>query len=95
MLGQRLRLDEGVDLGEMQRFLDSQEEAKSTKYRLGRLPQLPAEAGRTEEGEVRVPVRQAKLMRMERSEVGRLEAYVKEEIDRAIREVNKGWGRRG
>jgi len=38
-------------------------------------------------------VRQAKLLRMERNEAGRLEAYVKEEIDQAIREVNKAWGR--
>jgi hypothetical protein len=38
-------------------------------------------------------VRQAKLMRMERNEAGRLEAYVKEQIDWAIREVNKEWGR--
>jgi len=56
----RLRLDEGAEVGEMKAFLDSQEEAKSTKYRLGKLPQLPGESGRPEEGEVRVPVRQGK-----------------------------------
>ena len=46
----RLRLDEGAGVGEMRAFLDSHEEAKSTKYRLGRLPELPADEGGRGEG---------------------------------------------
>jgi len=59
----RLRLDEGASLGEMQAFMDCREEAKSTKYRLGKLPQLPVDEMRTSEGgenEVRVLVQKGK-----------------------------------
>jgi len=59
----RLRLEEGASLGEMQVFLDSHEEAKSAKYRLGRLPELPFDEGGCDEGEEdkdSVPVRKGK-----------------------------------
>jgi hypothetical protein len=58
----RLRLDQGHSIEEMQSFLDSQGEAKHTKYRLGKLPQLPVEGGK---GEIRaqVPDRKAKPFR--------------------------------
>jgi hypothetical protein len=59
----RLKMDEGADVTEMKAFLDSQEEKRFTKYRLGKLPELPVEAGRgpaAVEDEPRVPVRKAK-----------------------------------
>jgi len=61
----RLRLEAGTSLEEMQVFLDSQEEAKSTKYRLRKLPQLPREEGDQEAGEdeVELPERKAKPFR--------------------------------
>ena len=62
----RLRLEEGDSLEETRAFLDSQEEKRSTKYRLGQLPELPAGEGRSlEEAELarRVPERKAKPFR--------------------------------
>ena len=59
----RMRMDEADSLEEMQAFLDSQEEPKATKYRLGRLPALPqGEERADEECEFVgiVPVRKAK-----------------------------------
>jgi hypothetical protein len=58
----RLRLDEGNSIKELKTFMDSQEEAKFTRYRLGKLPQLPEE-GKGGEGieiEAQVPDRKAK-----------------------------------
>ena len=37
----RLRLDQGAPLAELKTFLDSREGARRTKFRLGKLPQLP------------------------------------------------------
>ena len=59
----RLRLEAGTSPEEMQVFMDSQEEAKSTKYRLMKLPQLPEDEGNqetTEDGDVELPERGAK-----------------------------------
>ena len=58
----RLRLEEGASLGEMQVFLDSQEETRFTKYRLSKLPELPGEEGTGVEGdkEYEAPRRKAK-----------------------------------
>jgi hypothetical protein len=59
----RLRLEEGDDVEEMRTFLDSHEERKSTKYRLGKLPGLPEEAegdGGEEVEAMQVPERKAK-----------------------------------
>ncbi len=58
----RLRLDEGDSIEEMQSFLDSKGEAILTKYRLGKLPQLPVE-GRKGEIRAQVPDRKAKPFR--------------------------------
>jgi hypothetical protein len=58
----RLRLDEGHSIEEMQSFLDSKGEAILTKYRLGKLPQLPVE-GRKGEIRAQVPDRKAKPFR--------------------------------
>lgn len=58
----RLRLDEGASLEEMQAFLDSREGARSTRFRLGWLPELPEEGEQAlEEGEA--PKREAKPFR--------------------------------
>jgi len=59
----RLRLDEGEGMEGMMDFLDSQEEKRAAKYRLGRLPHLPEEAPGGEDAEPRevgVPKRTAK-----------------------------------
>jgi hypothetical protein len=40
----RMRLDEGESLEGMQAFLDSREERRMTKYRLGKLPELPEDS---------------------------------------------------
>ncbi len=56
----RLRLDEGASLGEMRAFMDSEEEKRSTKYRLSKLPELPEMEDVEEEDEGGVPNRQAK-----------------------------------
>jgi hypothetical protein len=58
----RLRLDEGESIGDLKIFLNSQEEAKFTKHRLGKLPQLPEDERTSEEKEyqAQVPDRSAK-----------------------------------
>ena len=58
----RMRLDEGGSIGDLKIFLNSQEEARFTKYRLGKLPQLPEEgrSGVDEVFEAQVPDRSAK-----------------------------------
>jgi len=56
----RLRLEEGISLEEMQVFLDSQEDQKFTKYRLGKLPQLPEEDSDREARQGHAPERRAK-----------------------------------
>jgi hypothetical protein len=59
----RLRLDEGEGIEGMMAFLDSHEEKRAAKFRLGRLPQLPEEApggDEAENREVSVPKRTAK-----------------------------------
>lgn len=59
----RLRMDEGESLEGMKSFMDSREEIKSTKYRLGWLPEMPEESTMDEDvrnREVEVPVRKAK-----------------------------------
>jgi integrase len=56
----RLRMDQGESLEGMKAFMDSKEESKSTKYRLGRLPEMARESPIDEEREVEVPVRRAK-----------------------------------
>ena len=59
----RLRLEEGDDVEEMRAFLDSHEERKSTKYRLGKLPGLPVDgetADRERVEDMKLPERKAK-----------------------------------
>jgi integrase len=56
----RLRLEEGASLEEMQVFLDSREDRRFTKYRLGKLPQLPEEDAGREAREGDAPDRKAK-----------------------------------
>jgi integrase len=59
----RLRMDQGESLEGMKSFMDSKEEIKSTKYRLGCLPEIPEESTTDEKvrsREVEVPVRRAK-----------------------------------
>jgi len=58
----RLRLDEGDSIDEMQVFLNSQEEVRFTKYRLGKLPRIPEDEGAGEEemSGVQIPDRKAK-----------------------------------
>jgi hypothetical protein len=58
----RLQLDEGDSIDEMQVFLNSQEEVRFTKYRLGKLPRMPEdeEAGEDGMNEVQIPDRKAK-----------------------------------
>jgi integrase len=59
----RLRMDQGESLEGMKSFMDSREEFKSTKYRLGWLPEMPEESKIDEDkrgSEVEVPVRRAK-----------------------------------
>lgn len=53
----RMRLEEGESVEGMQRFLDSREEAKFTKSRLGRLARLPAEERAGVEKEAAPPER--------------------------------------
>jgi hypothetical protein len=55
----RLRLDQGPPLEELQTFLDSRENPKSTRFRLGKLPQLP-ETGPAAEIVAQVPDRKTK-----------------------------------
>lgn len=62
----RLRMDQGESLEGMKSFMDSQEESKSTKYRLKWLTELPGESARGEEegnGEVELPDRRGKPFR--------------------------------
>jgi hypothetical protein len=56
----RLRMDEGWPIEEMKVFLDSREETKLTKFRLGKLPGLPEEEGRRGVIEAQVPDREGK-----------------------------------
>ena len=46
----RMKLDEGWSLEEIRLFLDSRDDLKNIKYRLGDLPALPAEAQKKEAG---------------------------------------------
>ena len=59
----RIRLEAGASLGEMRTFLDSQEGARFTKYRLGWLPELPEDEDDCEKGEEdveRIPAHKGK-----------------------------------
>jgi len=59
----RLRMDEGESLEGMKSFMDSKEEIRFTKYRLGWLPEMAGESTIVEKvwsREVEVPVRRAK-----------------------------------
>lgn len=58
----RLKLDEGSSIEEMQVFMNSEEDARFIKYRLGKLPQLPEDGNKGDlaEGEAQVPERRAK-----------------------------------
>jgi integrase len=61
----RLRLDQGESLESMQVFMDTREKIKSTKYRLARLPGLPA--GNPHSGQIQgmpalLPLRQTTLL---------------------------------
>jgi integrase len=61
----RLRLDSGESLEGMQVFMDTREKIKSTRYRLARLPGLPAGDsfnGRMQESVSSLPVRQTRLL---------------------------------
>jgi integrase len=62
----RLRLDEGASLEEIRAFMGCREEAKSTQYRLRKLPQLPPDEPRSGiggESEGLVPYRKVKLFK--------------------------------
>jgi hypothetical protein len=61
----RLRLDEGGRMEEIKVFLDSHEEARFTKYRLGKLPQLPEDERTSQEKDfqAQVPDRSAKTFK--------------------------------
>jgi hypothetical protein len=59
----RMRMDEGESLEGMKSFMDSREEIRFTKYRLGWLPEMAGESTIVEKvwsREVEVPVRRAK-----------------------------------
>jgi hypothetical protein len=57
----RMRLDEGESLEGMKAFLDSREERRMTKHRLGKLPELPEDRGKVEKDlAVEPPDHQAK-----------------------------------
>jgi hypothetical protein len=58
----RLRLDEGGSIADLKIFMNSSNEAKSIKYRLGKLPQLPEDERTSQEKEcqAQVPDRSAK-----------------------------------
>ncbi len=61
----RLRMDQGESLEGMQDFMDTREKNKSTKYRLGKLPELPVECTIDEQVQVadlQLPVRQTKRL---------------------------------
>jgi DNA-binding transcriptional MerR regulator len=58
----RLRLDQGAPLEELRTFLDSRENPGSTRYRLGKLPQLP-ETNPGAEIVAQVPDRKSKIFR--------------------------------
>jgi hypothetical protein len=56
-------LDQGESLQGMQAFMDTREKVKSTKYRLGRLPEMPGESSIDEAREVEVPLRNTRLLK--------------------------------
>lgn len=61
----RLRMDQGESLEGMQVFMDTAEKIKSTKYRLGKLPELPADTaldGQLHVFDPQLPVRQTRRL---------------------------------
>ncbi len=56
----RVQLDSGESISGIKAFLNSREEARFTKYRLGKLPQMPEDGGSIEMEEAEVPDRKAK-----------------------------------
>ncbi len=56
----RIKLDEGGGMKEMKRFLDSREDKRFTKYRLGKLPVQPGEDERIFSGSLEAPRRRPK-----------------------------------
>jgi len=74
------------------------EEVAAMRYVLRNVFRLAIEAGEAREqislGEIYSSgcVRLVKLLRMERGDTDRLERYLRDGIDEAIRELNRGWG---
>jgi integrase len=60
----RLRLNDGESISGIKTFLHSREEARFTKYRLGKLPQMPDDEEPLKKEEVEAPDRKAKPFKL-------------------------------